>query len=269
MDKNEIKHRIDLLKSNVIFTKTDEKVLEKLAELFKEVELDAGHNVMKKGDPSTAMYIILKGTVRIHDGGHVFGMLDEGDIFGEYSLLDTMPRSAYVTTITKAKLLKLDNNDLSNDKQTRNALVQGIMKVLTQRLREYNVLEEKLTRAYSKIKLQNRQLEEEKKRIEKQNAEILQMNEEIRAQKDEIEEQKKNLEIEKKLIEEQNAEISQMNEEIRAQRDEITKQRDQLEAEKEIIEEHNAEIIQLNEEIKTQRDELEKQKQELLKEKNK
>ncbi|MBI4649271.1 MAG: cyclic nucleotide-binding domain-containing protein [Bacteroidia bacterium] len=234
-----------------------------MALLFQEIEFDTGQTVIQKNEPSTSVYIILNGTVRIHDGGHVFGLLDEGAIFGEYSLLDTRPRSASVTTITKTRLLKLDNSDLSKDKATRAAVIHGIVKVLTDRLRSHNELEEKLTEAYHRIRLQKLQIEQEKQVVEKKNEEIMGINAELTIQRDEIEKQRNEIKEEKEEIVQQNEEIRQQNEEIRAQQDELIKQRDILEEKLRIIEQQNRKILQLNRKIKAQRDKLQKQQDEI------
>ncbi|MBU0765027.1 MAG: cyclic nucleotide-binding domain-containing protein [Bacteroidetes bacterium] len=272
INKEQLELRLQLLKSNILFSETDEATLKRLAALFTEIEYESGNAIIRKNDPSTSIYIILKGTVRIHDGGYVFNLLEEGNIFGEYSLLDTKPRSASVTTVTQCRFLKLDNDSLRKDKDTHDAVVHGIVKVLTRRLRDYNELEEKLTNAYTKIRLQNLQMEQEKKKIERQNEQMKILNNEILERNEEITNQRDQLAREKKVIEKQNAEILQKNEEIIAQKEEIEVQRDQLAAEKKVIEEQNAEILlkneeirAQNEEIRAQRDELEQQRNQLLK----
>lgn len=226
---------IDFLKKSLFFRDMELADLQKLTKLFVEKTFASGKNVVMKGTPSTSMFVILKGTVRIHDGGHVFGLLESGDVFGEYALLDTLPRSASVTTLGECKLLVLENDKLSRNKNLRTKVFQSVVMALTSRLRSHNELEEKLATAFSRIKMQKSQLEADKKKIERKNAELTQLEEELREQKRELEDQRDELKASLKLIRKQNEEImlkneeiNAQNEEIRAQRDELEKQRDQL-----------------------------------------
>ena len=59
-------------------------------------EYKAEESIFNEGDVGLGMYIIVKGKVRIvYSPGHqVLAELNEGDFFGELSLLDEAPRSA-------------------------------------------------------------------------------------------------------------------------------------------------------------------------------
>lgn len=71
-----------------IFAEAPDETLAQVAALLAPVELAAGERVFEKGEPGAAMYIVVAGAVRIHDGGHNFATLGERETFGEMALLD-------------------------------------------------------------------------------------------------------------------------------------------------------------------------------------
>jgi len=76
-----------------------------------DVELGAGETVIHKGDPGTAVYLVLSGELearlRTADGRHlVLSRLGPGEFFGELSVLRNAPASADVTTLTQVSLLR-------------------------------------------------------------------------------------------------------------------------------------------------------------------
>jgi CRP-like cAMP-binding protein len=64
-------------------------------------QFSPGEVVFKKGDPGDALYVILRGQVRVvlpsDDGNEaLIATMDDGDFFGELSLIDGQPRSATI-----------------------------------------------------------------------------------------------------------------------------------------------------------------------------
>jgi len=64
--------------------------------------------VMVEGDPSSSLYVIVEGKIKIFvsdDGKAVIvNMLGDGDFFGELSLIDQRPRSASAATLTQSRM---------------------------------------------------------------------------------------------------------------------------------------------------------------------
>ena len=65
-------------------------------------QFDAEQEIFHKGDPGDSMYIIISGSVNIHDGSHVFITLKTNQFFGEFSILDENVRSASASAMTAA-----------------------------------------------------------------------------------------------------------------------------------------------------------------------
>ena len=74
--------------------------------------------------------------------GLVYGLLTAGlklgprDVFGEMAVLDSEPRTATVTTLKDAVLLKIARDDFRDVLQERPDIGMGVIKVLSRRLRD-------------------------------------------------------------------------------------------------------------------------------------
>lgn len=100
---NEVEHLREL--------NPDEKAA--LAEKIDLLRYSAGEAVFNYGDPGHAMYIVRSGEVEIYvknDQGEkiVLETSQPGDLFGEVSLLDSGPRTAWVVALSDVELLRLD-----------------------------------------------------------------------------------------------------------------------------------------------------------------
>jgi uncharacterized membrane protein len=84
-----------------------------LAERIDLLRYAPGDTIFKFGDPGNALYIVRTGEVEIfvrnHEGEKiVLETSQPGDIFGEVSMLDNGPRTAWVTAISDVELLRID-----------------------------------------------------------------------------------------------------------------------------------------------------------------
>jgi AAA family ATP:ADP antiporter len=135
--------KVLILKSVDIFAEVPEEILARVAANLKEVNVAQGETIFAKGDIGRNMYIIVKGRVRVHDEAQTFGYLSERDIFGEYSALDTEPRSASVTAVEDTSFFRLDQDVLYELMGDNVEVAWGIIQVLTRRLRALNKSEDK------------------------------------------------------------------------------------------------------------------------------
>jgi CRP/FNR family cyclic AMP-dependent transcriptional regulator len=135
--------KVLILKSVDIFAEVPEEILVRVAANLKEVNVAQGETIFAKGDIGRNMYIIVKGRVRVHDEAQTFGYLGERDVFGEYSALDTEPRSASVTAVEDTSFFRLDQDVLYELMGDNVEVAWGIIQVLTRRLRALNKSEDK------------------------------------------------------------------------------------------------------------------------------
>jgi CRP/FNR family transcriptional regulator, cyclic AMP receptor protein len=128
--------KVLLLKNSTIFQNCKETDLMEIASICHEITIGGQTRIFRKNDPGNCVYFIYKGSVSIHDGELQIAVLNENEIFGELSLLDSESRSADATTKTECILLKIEQEDFYDIMATNIDILKGIMKTLCKRLRE-------------------------------------------------------------------------------------------------------------------------------------
>ncbi len=174
-----MEERLAALKKVRIFSETSDEVLMEIASVVSEEKYKRGQNIFKKGDVGDAMYIINKGSVRVHDGNHVLSRLTQGQVFGEFALFDKEARSASVTADEATSLFKLDQDDFYNVMAGKAEVTKGVLIKVIRRIREMNELEGKLAKSYLKIQKQKNEIEEIHQNILEQKAELEKTNEQL------------------------------------------------------------------------------------------
>jgi len=137
-------HRIGrnrLLTQTPLFRALDDHSLMSIQELLIEKTYPDNTVVFHENDPSDALYIILKGGVRLSKHAKLgrdvtLTYLGEADFFGEMGLIETKPRSATVVTTEASKLLVLPGEDFQSLLRQDPLISFNMLKVLSQRLGE-------------------------------------------------------------------------------------------------------------------------------------
>lgn len=127
--------KVLFLKGVDLFSAIPGEDLSQIAQIADEVELESGETVVKEGDHGDSLYLIVSGTVRVHRGATEIATLGERQVFGEMALLDSEPRSASVTATTDVTLLRIHQEDFADILAEKSEIAQGIIKVLSRRLR--------------------------------------------------------------------------------------------------------------------------------------
>ncbi|MFA5780555.1 MAG: cyclic nucleotide-binding domain-containing protein [Elusimicrobiota bacterium] len=99
--------------------------------------------IFKKGDLGDRLFIVKEGMVRIfivdRDNEETIAIMKQGDVFGELSLYDTQPRSAYASALTQTTLLAITRekfDELKNkNPQIASKIFQIMLKIISKRLR--------------------------------------------------------------------------------------------------------------------------------------
>lgn len=123
-----------LLKSVTFFKQTPDELLMEIAHsALQEIALESGQQVIQKGEVGNAMYVIVNGRVKIHDGDLLIGELGEREIFGELAALSFGQRVSCVSAITDCLLLKISSVALYDMMTLDIGLAKGIIKALCER----------------------------------------------------------------------------------------------------------------------------------------
>jgi len=88
-----------------------------LANVVDTVKLNAGDTLFHAGEPGESLFVVRSGSIELYikdTAGQkiVLTIAEEGNLFGELSLLDSGPRTATAIALTDAELLVLDRDDL-------------------------------------------------------------------------------------------------------------------------------------------------------------
>lgn len=130
--------KVLFLKGVDLFKSIPGEDLSHIAQITDEEEYSPAQTIFLEGDQGDAMYLIVDGKVKVHSGEHIFAELGIKQCFGEMSILDSEPRSASITSMTELSLLKIQREDFGEILSEKPEISQGIIKVLTGRLREAN-----------------------------------------------------------------------------------------------------------------------------------
>ena len=130
--------RVLLLKSLSIFSDTPETILAEIAHLMVEQEVATDSHIVIEGETGNCMYIIFRGSVKVHKEQQLLAVLEEKDFFGELSLLDTETRSASVTALSDCILFRIDQEPFYDMMELRPEVMKGVIQILCKRLRAAN-----------------------------------------------------------------------------------------------------------------------------------
>ncbi len=127
--------KIIQLKGMELFADTSEEVLAEVAALLEELDIPAGQTFLHKGDLGSSLYIIIEGSVRVHEGERRLADLGENDFFGELALLDPAPRSADVTALSDTRLFRLNQEPFNELLEDHTEVARKMLQILARRLR--------------------------------------------------------------------------------------------------------------------------------------
>lgn len=129
-----------LLNSFSLFQVMDEHSLTDLIAHVKVKHYEVNETIIKKGDDSKFIYMILTGKVEVRDDKKVFAYLGRGEIFGEMSMLTGNPVGATITVVEPAKILSISNEQFRHMLVKYPAIQMNITKILAKRLNDTNLL---------------------------------------------------------------------------------------------------------------------------------
>jgi serine/threonine protein phosphatase PrpC len=106
--KQSVTKGLEALRDIELFRELSMAEIVKVYNLLTHLRVDAGTPIIREGDKSEHLYVIVEGTVQVERAGLPIAQLGPGSHFGEMSLLNQKPRSATVTALDGMALLCLE-----------------------------------------------------------------------------------------------------------------------------------------------------------------
>ncbi len=135
--------KVAFLKNIPLFAELSEHQLNQIAQDTMARRYKQGEIIFREGDPGQVLYIIQAGQIRIFvngmDGSETSVILfgRPGELFGELSVIDGLPRSATAVALEGTVLLILGRESFRQHMRKMPQLAMNFMQVLSQRVR-YN-----------------------------------------------------------------------------------------------------------------------------------
>lgn len=133
-------HRVLLAESVRLFSGLSSAELDDLLALSLPVSIKARQTVCHKGEAGDALYILISGKLKVaaqsEDGREaILAILEDGETFGEMSLLDARPRSASVVAVQDSELLVIKRQDFLQYLERQPKVAIALLGILCERLR--------------------------------------------------------------------------------------------------------------------------------------
>ncbi len=133
-----IVERVLILKQIDLFRNIPGSELAEIARITREFNFESGEVLMNEGELGDVLYLIVSGKVGVTVGDREVAELGANQCVGEMAILDSEPRSATVTAKEKVVALVIGRDDFYFIMHERSEIAEGIIKVLTRRLRRQN-----------------------------------------------------------------------------------------------------------------------------------
>jgi CRP/FNR family transcriptional regulator, cyclic AMP receptor protein len=138
-----VSHADDVLREAPLFEALSEEDARALRTGIIDVYLDRGERLFAEGDAGDKLYIILSGKIKLTkaapDGReNLLSVHGPGEMFGELSLFDPIPRTSSATALTNTRLAAVAHDDLRSWLSTRPEVAMHLLQALAQRLRRIN-----------------------------------------------------------------------------------------------------------------------------------
>ena len=119
-----------------LFGGLDEEARSAIAGRAVEVEFPPERPIARQGEVGTGFFLIVRGRVRVVHDGVTIAHLGPGEVFGEISVLDQMPRIASVIAVEPTSCLAVASWDFERLLEEQPRVAIGLLRTVARRLRE-------------------------------------------------------------------------------------------------------------------------------------
>jgi CRP-like cAMP-binding protein len=130
-----VEDKLEILHGVPLFAGLDERSMQAVAILAREVAFKAGEVLMLRGEAGDEFFVIVEGTVRIEAGDRTIRSMTAGGFIGEIALVDRRPRTATVTCVTDVRLLEIRGHEFERLMDTLPVVHRRIRSAIDRRAR--------------------------------------------------------------------------------------------------------------------------------------
>jgi len=131
---------LNVMNTSALFQPFDRKDRRELIERFRAREVSSSTAIVREGQHSDGLYVILSGEVQVSKEGRVLARLREADVFGEMSLLQKAPATATVTALRRTSLLRLPRADFDEIIMSHPQILVLVSELTEDRLRQTDAI---------------------------------------------------------------------------------------------------------------------------------
>ena len=129
----------DVLAKVPLFSALERRDLMTLAASARERQYQPGEEIIRQGDTGVGLFILTSGRVRVtqnrQNDTFDLGVLEHGQVFGELSLLDDLPRTATITSIEPCTVIIVPIWDFRAALRDNPSMTLSLLSSLSQRIR--------------------------------------------------------------------------------------------------------------------------------------
>lgn len=127
--------RVAVLNRTDIFADVHDHALMEIAQILREVRVEAGESIIEEGSNESWMFVLVTGKARVHVRGVEVAQIDPGDTIGELALIDPAPRAAAVTATEPSLLFRIDRAPFREIMEEQPEVVEALLAMLIRMIR--------------------------------------------------------------------------------------------------------------------------------------
>ena len=128
--------KIAALSRLALFETCTKRELSAIASAAVDTERPSGSILTREGRDGGLMFVIIDGEAEVERDGTVIKRLGPGDVIGELSLIDGLPRSANVKAATDVRVLELTRDDFIQLANQSPKFLLNLLRALALRIRD-------------------------------------------------------------------------------------------------------------------------------------
>ncbi|CAN5378447.1 hypothetical protein BH24GEM3_BH24GEM3_12880 [soil metagenome] len=106
-----------------------------LASIAEEIEVEPGTVLIRQGEPTDALYVVIRGAVELRGAGEQLLVARDGTPFGTWALIDESPSLFSARAVEDTRLLRITRSDFYDLLADHHELALGLLQGLARRVR--------------------------------------------------------------------------------------------------------------------------------------